>query len=109
MADKDKVREILAANIKRYRASFGYSQMKLAEIADLSTSLIASIETCNKFPSSKSIDKLSQAFGIETYLLFKEEGSVIDKSAKLGALKEELKSEITDKIESSFRNFFQEK
>ncbi len=105
----DKVREILAVNIKRYRASYGYSQMKLAEIAGLSTSLIASIETLKKFPSSVSINKLSKAFGIDPYQLFKEESSTTDKLAKLGALKEELKADITKQIESSFRNFFQGK
>ncbi|MCK5201669.1 MAG: helix-turn-helix transcriptional regulator [Spirochaetales bacterium] len=83
----DKVRVILAANLKRYCVSFGYSQMKIASV---STSLIASIETHKKFPSSTSINKLSQAFSIEPYELFKEESSTIDKSAKLGALKEEL-------------------
>ncbi|NQT58098.1 MAG: helix-turn-helix transcriptional regulator [Bacteroidetes bacterium] len=83
--------------------------MKLAEIAGVSTSLIASIETRKKFPSSVSINKLAQAFGIEPYQLFLEENSETDKSTRLGLLKEELKSGITEQIESSFRSFFQGK
>ena len=96
----DKVQEVFALNIKRYRKIFGYSQMKLGDIVGVSTSLIASYETKTKFPSAKKINKLSQVFGIEPYQLFYDESSTFDKSAKLGALKEELKSEIKHRLQN---------
>lgn len=61
----DKVKEIFSANIRRYRNSFGYSQEKLVKIAEISTSFIASIEICKKFPSSKNIAKLADAVGLQ--------------------------------------------
>ena len=41
----DTIRRILAANLKIYRKAHDISQMELAELAGLSTSLIAAIET----------------------------------------------------------------
>ena len=101
----DKVRQILADNIKRYRASFGYSQQKLSELADISTSFIASIETCKKFPSSVNISKLADAFGIEPYELFKEPGTGKKSVFPIGELKEDLKTNINKQIETSFRKY----
>ena len=107
----DKVRTILARNVRLYRESFGYSQMKLAEIAGLSTSYIAAIETCAKFPSSRSIAKLADAFGVAPFQLFLDPDPESDSSgaARLGELKEDLKGEIAEQIESYFRRYFSEK
>ena len=41
----NKIQELLAVNMKKARQTLGYSQMKLAEICNLSTSFIAEIET----------------------------------------------------------------
>jgi transcriptional regulator with XRE-family HTH domain len=105
----DKVREILAANIKRYRKSFGYSQEKLAEIAEVSTSFIAAIETCKKFPSSLTIAKLADAFGLQPYQLFLEPESYSQDTGKLGELKEDLKLEVSEQIESYFRRYLKDR
>jgi transcriptional regulator with XRE-family HTH domain len=103
----DRVRELLSANIKRYRGSFGYSQEKLAEIAEVSTSFIASIETCKKFPSSISIGKLADAFGIKPYQLFLEQFEDLHGTSKIGELKEDLKDEVAEQIEIYFRRYLQ--
>jgi transcriptional regulator with XRE-family HTH domain len=105
----DTVRELLASNIKKYRTSFGYSQEKLAEIAEVSTSFIASIETCKKFPSSGSIGKLARAFGIKPYQLFMEPEADTFGTSKIGELKEDLKVEVSEQIESYFRRFLKER
>ena len=105
----DKVRHILAANLKIYRKARDISQMQLAEMAGLSTSLIAAIETEKKFPSSTSIQKLSDAFGLEPYQLFVDPES--DNATKayisLGKLKKQIKSEVASVIETSFGAFLE--
>ena len=105
----DKVRHILAANLRIYRKAHDISQMQLAEMAGLSTSLIAAIETEKKFPSSTSIQKLSDALGLEPYQLFVDPES--DNATKayigLGKLKKQIKSEVTTVIETSFGEFLE--
>jgi transcriptional regulator with XRE-family HTH domain len=101
----DKVKEIFSANIRRYRNSYGYSQEKLAEIAGVSTSFVASIETCKKFPSSKNIAKLDDAFGLKPYQLFQEPEATAQDTSQLGELKEDLKLKVSDQIESYFRRY----
>ena len=105
----DRVREILAANIRNYREAFGYSQMKLAEIAGLSTSYIAAMETGSKYPSSVSLSKLAAAFGIQPYELLREPLEKNENQIMLGTLKEDLKTEIAEQIEAYFQKYFSSK
>lgn len=64
------IREILAANLKEYRRKSGFSQDKLAELADISSQYLATVETCRKFPTPEVLDRLAAALAIETHLLF---------------------------------------
>ena len=64
------IREILANNIKEYRRKCGFSQDRLAEIANISSQYLATVETCRKFPTPEVLDRLAVALGIETYELF---------------------------------------
>lgn len=67
------IRDVLAANLKRFRQSRGWSQAYLAEKTETSTNYIGMLENSVKFPSSEMIHKLSYALGIEpTELFFKE-------------------------------------
>ena len=68
----DRVQKALVTNMKRFREELGYSQMKMAELCNLSTSFIAEIETGRKFPSSGSIERIATALGLQPYQLFKE-------------------------------------
>lgn len=105
----DKVKEIFSANIRRYRNSFGYSQEKLAEIVGISTSFIASIETSKKFPSSKNIAKLADAFGLQPYQLFQEPETTAQDTSHFGEMKEDLKLEVAEQIESYFRRYLKDR
>ena len=67
------IRDLLASNIKSYRASRGWSQAKLAEKTGTSTQYIAMIETKIKFPSSNMLHKLAKALGIDPAELFFKE------------------------------------
>jgi transcriptional regulator with XRE-family HTH domain len=67
MAD---IREILANNIREHRRKYGFSQDKLAEIANISSQYLATVETCRKFPTPEVLDRLAEALNIDTHELF---------------------------------------
>jgi transcriptional regulator with XRE-family HTH domain len=64
------IREVLATNLKEYRRISGFSQDKLAELADISSQYLATVETCRKFPTPEVLDKIAGALNIKTYQLF---------------------------------------
>ena len=67
------LRELLALNLKKYRKIQGLSQEALAEKAGTSTTHIGMIEIGKKFPSSKMLEQIASALGIDTPELFTTE------------------------------------
>ena len=67
--DIDKLRKILSANIKKYRAEMGLSQEKLAELVALSDQTINDIEGCRSWVSDKTLVKIAKALKVEIYQL----------------------------------------
>ena len=108
----DPIREILAANIKKCRQALGFSQMQLAEKAGISTSLVASIETGKKFPSSTSLNKLRKAFNVEIHQLFLPVTDSSQNTARYiyyGKLRSQLQKDIRETIDTRFQEFLTEK
>ena len=66
----EKIRQILAQNIKKRRESLGMTQEELAETANLSVQTINTIEGCRMWISDKSITRLAKALNIEVFQLF---------------------------------------
>ena len=66
----EKIRQILAQNIKKQREKLGLTQEKLAEIANLSVQTINTIEGCRMWISDKSITQLAKALQVEIFQLF---------------------------------------
>ena len=66
----DRLRQILASNMKLTRKKLGYSQLKLAEECDASTSYIGEIEIGRKFPSSQMLLRIADALKIKPHRLF---------------------------------------
>jgi transcriptional regulator with XRE-family HTH domain len=66
----EKIRQILAQNIKKRRESLGMTQEELAETANLSLQTINTIEGCRMWISDKSITRLAKALNIEIFQLF---------------------------------------
>ena len=64
------LREILAHNLKEKRRNCGYSQAKLAEMVNVSTHHIATIETAKNYPTLALVERLANALDIEIYELF---------------------------------------
>jgi transcriptional regulator with XRE-family HTH domain len=66
----EKIRQILAQNIKKRRESLGMTQERLAEISNLSVQTINTIEGCRMWVSDKSVTRLAKALDIEVFQLF---------------------------------------
>ena len=64
------LREIFAHNLKKNRRNCGLSQAKLAEIVNVSTHHIATIETARNYPTMDLVERLANALNIEIYELF---------------------------------------
>jgi transcriptional regulator with XRE-family HTH domain len=67
---QEKIRKILAQNIKLRRENLGLSQEKLAENTGLSVQSINTIEGCRMWVSDKTISRLAQALKIDVFQLF---------------------------------------
>ncbi|MDR0442083.1 MAG: helix-turn-helix domain-containing protein [Treponema sp.] len=102
---KTKLRHILAANIRNHRNLLGYSQVKLAEIANIAPSYLATIELEKNFPSDEVLERIARALKIDPVELFSmtcypvEELRTFHKSV-LEAYEQTLKNQITKFFES---------
>jgi len=64
------LREIFAHNLKKKRQNRGFSQAKLAEMVNVSTHHIATIETARNYPTLDLVERMANALDIEIYELF---------------------------------------
>lgn len=71
------LRDIFIKNLKKFRKEKSYSQMKLAEKCNTSTSYLGEIEIGKKFPSIDMIESICHALEIKPYQLFLEEEDYI--------------------------------
>ena len=102
--DEAKLRKIMSANIKHYRAKMEYTQEKLAEIIGVSDQTINDIEGCRTWVSDKTIVKLARALNIEAYqLLFpKTEAEKLFPEKVPANILIELKDTIKEDLEKRF-------
>lgn len=70
--------EILAENVKYYRAKTGMSQLKFAIQLDISPSYLNDIECARQYPSLKMLERFASEFNIETYQLLIPKGKSKD-------------------------------
>lgn len=69
---QEDVRKILANNIRKRRKELGITQIKLAELADISEPYMNDIERCQTWVSDKTLAKLAWALNLELHELFTE-------------------------------------
>ena len=62
--------KIFVFNMKKYRKKRQFSQMKLAEMVNTSTSYIGEIEINRKIPSMDMVEKIANALCVEPFKLF---------------------------------------
>lgn len=65
------IREILAANLKRYRRERGVSQEELAHLAEIDRTYISSLERCQYAASIEVVDRLAKALEVQAADLLK--------------------------------------
>ena len=91
-----KIRQILADNMKVYRRKRGFSQVKLAEQANVSAQYIAMIEMCSKFPKPEMLERLAKALDIEPHDFFSVAPTPLNEF-------EQLRQDIIQDIRQGFR------
>ena len=74
------LRQVLASNMRLYRKNLGFSQARLAEMANITDNYIALIETGKRFPSVSMLERIARALQKDTLELFSV--SQIDASKK---------------------------
>lgn len=64
------IRKIFGSNVKKYRLKKGYTQEKLAELAEISDKVISPIETGRSFIKLEDMPKLCEILEVEPFQLF---------------------------------------
>ena len=103
----DELQSVFVRNMREARKKLGYSQLKFAELCDLSQSYIAEIERGNRFPSTVNILRISGALSIKPYQLFMPKGETegFDRYDVLTRLMGILKERVDDDIEGTIKEF----
>jgi transcriptional regulator with XRE-family HTH domain len=105
------LKQVFIQNLKEFRKKEGFSQMKLAEYCNTTTSYIGHIETGLKFPSMDMIERMAEILRIEPYLFFKnkikqDDGN--DAENIYPKLPVSMKNEINDEIDLSVSKVIKE-
>lgn len=66
-----QLRDVLATNLRRLRASLGWSQEQLAAEAGLHRTFIGAVERCERNISLDNVERLAGALGVEGWQLLK--------------------------------------
>jgi transcriptional regulator with XRE-family HTH domain len=107
---EQELRQLLSANIKRFRNRRGWSQAKLAERLDISTNFLSDIETRKGWVSPLTLVKLAAALDVEVYELFKPENAVSgDLKDVVNKLAQDLTIVITESVEYARKQYTDEK
>jgi transcriptional regulator with XRE-family HTH domain len=61
---------VFATNVKKYREEKGFTQEAFAELCGLHRTYISAIERQRRSIALENIQRIADALGVETYLLF---------------------------------------
>jgi transcriptional regulator with XRE-family HTH domain len=106
----DRVRLILAGNLKLYRGRRKWSQADLAEKSGLSVVYLSDIERGNKWPYLDTLVKLADAFEMEVFELLKpqqQDAISADTAAIVAKYSEETIAIIEKSMETMKKNALQ--
>ena len=108
--NEQELRDLLSANIKRFRNRRGWSQTKLAEQVEISTNFLSDIETTKGWVSPLTLTKLAEALNVEVYELFKPENAVSgDLRDVVNKLAQDLTIVLTESVEYARKQYAEEK
>ena len=66
-----EIREVFAANLRRYRHAAGLSQEELAHHADIDRTYVSALERCVYAAGIDVVERLAKVLGIEPYELLR--------------------------------------
>ena len=69
----EEIRFVLSTNLRKLRNRRNWSQMELAEKADISMNFVSDIERGLKWPHPDTLQKLAAALDVEVFELFRSE------------------------------------
>ena len=84
------------------REKCGFTQLKLAEILNMEASNLSKIERGIQIPKEESLEKLTQAFGVEMEDLF-DYGHFADKSELIDRINEILEKSEPDEVQIYYK------
>jgi len=76
--EEQSLKNILSANIRKYRLRRNWSQFALAAKADISTNFLADIEAGNTWISAQTLMKLAKVLEIDAFELLRPENAAED-------------------------------
>jgi transcriptional regulator with XRE-family HTH domain len=101
-----QLRKTFSLNMRAWRKKLGFSQEKLAELADVSTQTINDIECCRSWMSDATMVKLAKALEVEVFQFFvpnprdQDEAGPFSLSAALLRLKQDIKTDLGASIDT---------
>ena len=97
--ESQELRETLSQNLKKYRKIKGWSQIELAEKAEISEQTVNSIEGLRLWPSDKTLAKIANVLEVEMYRLFVPQKLTLQSEAI-----SELKHAVVKTVENLFHD-----
>ena len=78
----EELRTVLGTNLRKLRNRRNWSQMELAEKADISMNFLSEIERGNKWPYPDTLQNLATALDVEVFELFRGEADIGNNNEK---------------------------
>ena len=106
-----ELQKIFSKNIKRIRNERGLSQMKLAELSNVSTGFLCDIEREVKWGTPETFVKISKALNVlpfELLIPYENISTKNDDSIAIKRAKQKAAKEITDLVKKNISNSVQE-
>jgi transcriptional regulator with XRE-family HTH domain len=102
--ENEQLRAILGANLRRFRNLRQWSQMELAEKANISMNFLSEIERGNKWPYPETLQNLADSLSVEAYELFRPENEADPDTYKF---MERFSRDVTIAVEESVKKSLQ--
>ena len=101
---KERLRAVLGANLRKFRNRREWSQMELAEKANISMNFLSEIERGLKWPYPENLQSLADSLDVEVYELFKPEDKA---EPDLGKYMERFTNDVTIAVQESVNRSLQ--
>jgi transcriptional regulator with XRE-family HTH domain len=102
---KNQIRAILSVNLRKLRNRREWSQMELAEKANISMNFLSEIERGIKWPYPETLQNLANALGVEVFELFKpDENSGPNQAEQMNRFSNDVLIAVGDAVLKSLNN-----